>query len=245
MEEALPRKKQNDDAPKVPWWKHPTVLIAGVCALVAIGLIVGLSVGLTQGDKATNTTDETLPPPLSPKITLQAIGTDSLTPYPDCQALQDDLEAAALYLANSQIDSSARSYYHNEWRPVVGGRPDVDGEAGDTTADDAAGDPAPDPGAGGEDSYQTNVQVEGVDEADFVKSDGEHVFAIYGNEIVCWDVDNVAMRSRTPVAVDFNVTGPVEYGEYGGYGLWRWIRLFLIRSGHASLRRSSCGDCNW
>jgi len=38
-----------------------------------------------------------------------------------------------------------------------------------------------------EDSYETNNQVQGVDEADFVKSDGKHVFTAYGDVIFAWD----------------------------------------------------------
>lgn len=38
-----------------------------------------------------------------------------------------------------------------------------------------------------EDSFGTNNQVEGVDEADVVKSDGEYVFAAYGDLLYAWN----------------------------------------------------------
>jgi len=61
-----------------------------------------------------------------------------------------------------------------------------------TTAEFAADDAAESDASGsseksGEDSFGTNNQVEGVDEADIVKSDGTHVFTVYGSDIVTLD----------------------------------------------------------
>lgn len=47
---------------------------------------------------------------------------------------------------------------------------------------------APSPTTGGASDYsQTNVQVEGVDEADFVKNDGEHIYVLSGDNLVIMD----------------------------------------------------------
>jgi len=49
------------------------------------------------------------------------------------------------------------------------------------TAEDSSGVPVP---AGGGDYSTTNVQVAGVDEGDIVKTDGEYIYAISGNDVV-------------------------------------------------------------
>jgi len=49
------------------------------------------------------------------------------------------------------------------------------------TADKEAG------GGGAEDYSRTNIQVEGVDEADIVKNDGKYIYNIVGNKIVIVD----------------------------------------------------------
>jgi len=48
-------------------------------------------------------------------------------------------------------------------------------------------DAAASSGAGAAGYSRTNVQVEGVDEADFVKNDGKYIYAISGNKLVIVD----------------------------------------------------------
>ena len=43
-------------------------------------------------------------------------------------------------------------------------------------------------GESSSDYSSTNVQVEGVDEADFVKNDGKHIYVITQNKLVITDV---------------------------------------------------------
>jgi hypothetical protein len=51
-----------------------------------------------------------------------------------------------------------------------------------------------------EDSYGTNNQVEGVDEADVIKSNGEFVFVAYARELIVIDLDgNVLDRVEVPL----------------------------------------------
>jgi len=51
----------------------------------------------------------------------------------------------------------------------------------------------------GESSYETNNQVKGVDEADMVKSDGTHIFAGYGNEVIITDLNGtIVTRISVP-----------------------------------------------
>ena len=51
--------------------------------------------------------------------------------------------------------------------------------------------------AGGESSYQTNNQVQGVDQADIVKSTATHSFAAYGDKLIVWDVVTGKLLSVT------------------------------------------------
>lgn len=65
----------------------------------------------------------------------------------------------------------------------------------------------------GEDSYGTNNQVEGVDEADIVKSDGEYVYAVYGNDIVVITLDgNIVSRITVPLIE--NDIPKVDFWDY-------------------------------
>ena len=86
----------------------------------------------------------------------------------------------------------------------------VHGEAGAQTA-------APTPAAGG-DSSGTNVQEEGVDEPDIVKSDGKTIFAIAGGRLNAIDA-----RAATPKLV-----GSLELESYGGDMLLSGKRLLVF-----------------
>lgn len=113
--------------------------------------------------------------------------------YDSCQDLKDDLESAAKYVVDVKIDRFANQKFGNQygysgWIPR-GGFVDngfgiletMDEEQGDTSGGQYKG------GGGGEDSFGTNNQVDGVEEADLIKSDGSVVYAAYGDEIVVWN----------------------------------------------------------
>ena len=68
----------------------------------------------------------------------------------------------------------------------------------------------------GEDSYGTNNQVEGVDEADIVKSDGEFVYTVYGSEIVILNLDGDVL-SRTTVPLIESEIPKADYWDYEDY----------------------------
>ncbi|MEZ6120252.1 MAG: beta-propeller domain-containing protein [Pirellulaceae bacterium] len=69
---------------------------------------------------------------------------------------------------------------------------------------DFAGGPAPEAGANdGRDSSDTNVQVEGVDEADLVEFDADYLYSLAGRELVimsAWPGEDLAEVSRTLIA---------------------------------------------
>ncbi|MEA2410196.1 MAG: hypothetical protein QOC77_757, partial [Thermoleophilaceae bacterium] len=66
---------------------------------------------------------------------------------------------------------------------------------------------APTPSAGTGDSSQTNVQEQGVDEPDFVKFDGTHLFALVGNRLNAVDA-----RAATPKLAGSLELDPAAYG---------------------------------
>ena len=135
--------------------------------------------------------------------------------YEQCSDLRKDIENAVNHYANNLIMREATSEWQEEYygnftrcdpnsQPNWGWGDDVDGEATETVgtsfggemddmasvesvsasrpsvADDSAGKVS-------EDSYETNNQVDGVDEADVTKSDGEYVYAAYGDLIYVWN----------------------------------------------------------
>ncbi|KAL3822484.1 hypothetical protein ACHAXA_002502 [Cyclostephanos tholiformis] len=112
--------------------------------------------------------------------------------YESCEGLRDDILNAVKYLASSII---AQESAYSEWyencgpnpnatpspssgaTPTVGTESDFSSESGTATSMATAK----------EDSFGTNNQVEGVDEADVVKSDGDFVFAAYGDLLYAWN----------------------------------------------------------
>lgn len=85
----------------------------------------------------------------------------------------------------------------------------TDEPAAEEAAMDAAGDNviaaapmAEMNGAGGEDYTETNVQVKGVDEADIIKTDGQYIYYLTGEELIIAraDGENTRILSRTAYA---------------------------------------------
>jgi hypothetical protein len=152
--------------------------------------------------------------------------------YDLCDDLELDLLEAIELLGNVTIDNFASYYFspHYYWYNYVcrGGGTDCmqpvddvllkpemtmreDGDSSVPTKDsvaDTIADSSPSSG-GGEDSFGTNNQVQGVDEADLVKSDGTHVFAAYADKLMVWNAENGTLLSTTVI--------PTEDDE--GYGL--------------------------
>ncbi len=90
---------------------------------------------------------------------------------------------------------SALSTVQNSW----GGRYMTDGASG--TKETAASTPAPEAsqdtgssGNGGSDYSGTNVQVEGVDEGDIVKTDGSYIYVLHDLEVVIYQADGKDTR---------------------------------------------------
>ncbi|GFH50222.1 hypothetical protein CTEN210_06698 [Chaetoceros tenuissimus] len=149
---------------------------------------------------------------------LNYISAESLAPYEDCVDLQEDLQEAIELLGNITIDQLAYRHYHS-WISILcrgGGddcyeqyddflitefkfEPGVIMESAsefafsdpspDAASDSSASDAAPADTETTETDFGTNNQVQGVDEADLVKSDGDYIYAAYGNQVKIWRKD--------------------------------------------------------
>lgn len=129
-----------------------------------------------------------------------------VTGYPICTDLKNDLENAVKFIVDVRVDVYAKNKFRNNqnwmWIPRGGGFGDVVMETMGEEAKIPVADGAGVGGSGGEDSFGTNNQVDGVDEADLIKSDGEVVYAAYGNQIVIWDATTGIELSRTTLPME-------------------------------------------
>lgn len=123
------------------------------------------SPGSDNGDKEGTTTNQEVAQLLF-QPNLRSFSADVLQGYNNCNSLIDDIEEAGKYLVNLIISMNIR---YGEEEVIA-----LDGDL-DRGAQKSASSAS---------SYETNNQVEGVDEADIVKSDGTNVFLAYGNELV-------------------------------------------------------------
>lgn len=142
--------------------------------------------------QTTPTVDESTylvsPGPIQARIRMATA--DIANGYTSCDDLKDDIRNALKHLANSIIAEESRNGWYNETNYCE----DPAFIMEDTFyVDDAAFEPAMDRSAASkvkEDNIETNNQVQGVDEADFVKSDGKHVFTAYGDVIFAYDAQD-------------------------------------------------------
>lgn len=94
------------------------------------------------------------------------------------------------------------------------------------------------------DFSETNIQVEGVDEADFLKNDGKYIYAIYGNNVTIIDAypaENAKIASRitfensTPSQIFINQDRLVVFGQvyetyHDGGPLYKGVAVDSISS---------------
>mmetsp|Transcript_17034 Transcript_17034/g.36945 ORF Transcript_17034/g.36945 Transcript_17034/m.36945 type:complete len:982 (+) Transcript_17034:2-2947(+) len=156
---------------------------------------------------------------------IQGFNDGILAGYDDCQHLREDLYQAAAHLANVVINRNVEHWYGGgfgggvkEEEVAMDMVMDTDNLMADAPAteaakevmpgdsdfaDDAAASEAGE-GEGGESDWQTNTQVEGVDEADVVKSDGTSIFAAYGDRLVHFDTTGRKLSETTMPAPYFD-----------------------------------------
>lgn len=186
--------------------RRRVALAAGVAC--ALALVVGLSVGLSRKRSNNNKKGDEGESSRSPEAMsgrLSAYSTSMMSGYSECDDFRGDLEAAARAAAQAHVDRLALQYYHDQyfWGIPRGGS--FGGGLEEAVMMDSAvqgGASAKTPSTGGETDFGTNNQVEGVDEADFVKSDGTHVYAAYGQNLVVWDARTGKEVSRTKIPTE-------------------------------------------
>jgi hypothetical protein len=132
--------------------------------------------------------------------------------YDSCESLTADIKLAILMQLNYTINQYYNDpYFFDEAGYFIGyyppsyAVPEEGGAEEAPTADSPANsDSATSQKQVGESSYGTNVQVEGVDEPDLVKSDGTKVWVAYGSDVVILDTNNTIL-DRIAVPADEDV----------------------------------------
>ena len=101
--------------------------------------------------------------------------------YDSCDALKLDLTQAANHRANNAILRYA------DWNDIYYEENLEDSAAPASESATSASKEKSEGQSSGETSYGSNNQVDGVDEADIVKSDGTNVYSAYGDKVVVWE----------------------------------------------------------
>ena len=115
-----------------------------------------------------------------------------LRPLPSCEAAISHVREVALEAMNRRIDAALSSY--------LAGGGCYRGGYGEDASD---GNPRPSPTTGPQQGTGTNNQVSGVDEADFVKNDGQYIYLAQNGVlriIDAWPADQTHEVSKTPLA---------------------------------------------
>lgn len=100
----------------------------------------------------------------------------ALVQYQSCEALEADLKEMLIAEYDAQIEQMAHQ------RVLADGAPEMASGANTSDASGASGAGAAEaPRQEGTDFSGTNNQEDGVDEADFVKTDGYHIYVLNGN----------------------------------------------------------------
>ncbi len=122
-----------------------------------------------------------------------------------CSELESYLKADAAYRMNRQIDRQIESIRVGwGYGYSSGSRESAPMSAGSAT-DSKGASPAPSSGptsSGASDFSTTNTQVKGVDEADFVKTDGKYIYLLHGQElkiINAWPTASMAVEGSAKI----------------------------------------------
>lgn len=123
-----------------------------------------------------------------------------------CADLEARLEADAIAKMHRQIDTEIRLIEDGWWDDGWFGEDQLGGDVAASTG--AGGGGAPDAGAGGghgaasPSHSETNTQVDGVDEADIVKTDGNYLYVLHGRELAvvnAYPASDLAIGSTTEI----------------------------------------------
>src|SRR5262249_17405574 len=111
-----------------------------------------------------------------------------LQPFASCEELENYIEDTAVRDMKLSIDAAK----DGGWFLPLGDAPNPQ-----------AADTSPSSGASGPSAYtKTNVQVAGVDEADFMKNDGTRIFMLSGQQLYTvksWPADQMAVAGKLTI----------------------------------------------
>jgi len=133
-------------------------------------------------------------------VEIQGFGPQIMDGYLTCDDLLSDITVALKVLANKNIKDRKKmnctyfddDYYQND--DDIGFANNM-GDSFEAMPSMSKGDRP----SGGVSSFETNNQVEGVDEADAVKANEDYVYLAYGNELVVTDtIGQVLVRVEIP-----------------------------------------------
>ncbi|MBW2526820.1 MAG: beta-propeller domain-containing protein [Deltaproteobacteria bacterium] len=152
----------------------------------------------------------------------------TLSRVSSCEELELRLKEDALFKMHASIDAAIAGIEARDSRGIaLGAEEDV--AAGDgTQAPSAPGDYGDTP-----DHSETNVQVEGVDEADIVKTDGNYIYTLHGRNfavVTAWPTSALELSSITPIEgypLEMFVTDDkvVIYTRVGGQPIFEGLGL--------------------
>ena len=151
-------------------------------------------------------------------VTLPLFSNHVTDGYANQDEFKNDLKEVAKFLLNDAIKNNVGFLYNNNNSTVDGSSPE-DVEMSPAAASEGAfqgdGSSASDKMLG-VDAYETNNQEFTIDRADFVKSDGNFLYAAYSDHLVVFTTDGQGIISQTKMT-PLNVTTPDGCG-WNGWG---------------------------
>lgn len=187
--------------------RRPVMALLVLASMILAGCL-GAVENPIDGEDETKVTDWNTPELL---LGTRVRNSPALTQYTGCSELENDLRTS--FAEEMMVSLDQASYWHwNSWGWRGGMDDDVamaDGGVAEMAGGDAQGSDdmdssAPPSSSGSEDREgqysETNNQEEGVDEADFLKTDGYHIYMINNGQLVILGVPEfgaIEMESST------------------------------------------------
>lgn len=154
---------------------------------VTVSIALALAVAACAGSEGTEEPEDTLPSGTSPRPSVVQATAPALVAFDTCDAFLDHVISHAVDLVGPYGLGDMQVFFS-------------EGEA--RAAEDSAGS-----GDAGAEFSGTNVQVEGVDEPDLVKTDGQRIVLLSEGDLIVVDVtgEEPVETGRLTVAPDFGV----------------------------------------
>jgi len=174
------------------------------------------------------------PPPIQDRVTLTAFDGANA-----CRDLETYLEDNAVRMMKTQLEASRDGVPSWGWWGGFGGRGFEDASLAPAAgaAENKASAPMP------TNYTTTNTQVSGVDEADFVKNDGNRIFVLSGDKLyasLSWPATNLSLQGKLKIEgypQEMFLAGNDKVVVFSGI----WQALPLASTDGASCRGLDCG----